>query len=236
MPLRAFSSGIVTRLSTSSVDRPGASVWISTIGGANSGKTSSGACAQRAVADDEQHDAQRRAARRAGGWKWRRARRAWPYFAEAGFGAEQFGGTGGDDLGLRRRPAGEDGHVTADVAKDDTLPHVDPLARFDVDPSAAKNVVDHGGPGDDETVGFGFQRQGNADALVGAKRCRGIFQRVEQISGACDGIWLKGGREWETRRFPQDWRELSDQKSSPATERQSRTSRPRTRAPGPRPG
>src|SRR6185295_12828444 len=44
VPFSAFSSGIVTRLSTSSVERPGASVWISTRGGANSGKTSCEAC------------------------------------------------------------------------------------------------------------------------------------------------------------------------------------------------
>src|ERR1700733_2122454 len=43
MPLRACSSGMERRLSTSSVDRPGASVWISTWGGANSGNTSRGA-------------------------------------------------------------------------------------------------------------------------------------------------------------------------------------------------
>ena len=43
MPFRAFSSGTVTRLSTSSVESPGASVWTSTSGGANSGNTSSGA-------------------------------------------------------------------------------------------------------------------------------------------------------------------------------------------------
>src|SRR5271163_3349459 len=42
VPLSAFSSGMLIRLSTSSVDKPGASVWISTSGGANSGKTSSG--------------------------------------------------------------------------------------------------------------------------------------------------------------------------------------------------
>ena len=34
--------GTVIRLSTSVVDKPGASVWISTKGGANSGNTSSG--------------------------------------------------------------------------------------------------------------------------------------------------------------------------------------------------
>src|SRR5262245_34998127 len=34
--------GVEMRLSTSAVERPGASVWISTSGGANSGKTSSG--------------------------------------------------------------------------------------------------------------------------------------------------------------------------------------------------
>ena len=43
VPLSAFSSGTLIRLSTSSVESPGASVWISTNGGANSGKTSSGA-------------------------------------------------------------------------------------------------------------------------------------------------------------------------------------------------
>ena len=41
-PFTAVSIGTVTRLSTSSVERPGASVWISTMGGANSGNTSSG--------------------------------------------------------------------------------------------------------------------------------------------------------------------------------------------------
>ena len=48
VPLSEFSSGTLTSASTSSVDSPGASVWISTSGGANSGKTSSGAfCAVR---------------------------------------------------------------------------------------------------------------------------------------------------------------------------------------------
>ena len=59
MPLSAFSSGMVTRLSTSSVDRPGASVWISTSGGANSGNTSSGAPLRRADADHDQHHGER---------------------------------------------------------------------------------------------------------------------------------------------------------------------------------
>ncbi len=39
-PLRACSSGTVTRDSTSAVVRPMHRVWISTLGGANSGKTS----------------------------------------------------------------------------------------------------------------------------------------------------------------------------------------------------
>ena len=39
-PLIAFSIGCVTRTSISSAARPGASVWIPTWGGANSGKTS----------------------------------------------------------------------------------------------------------------------------------------------------------------------------------------------------
>ena len=43
VPFRAFSSGTLMSASTSSVDSPGASVWTSTLGGANSGNTSSGA-------------------------------------------------------------------------------------------------------------------------------------------------------------------------------------------------
>ncbi len=43
VPLSAFSSGTLIRLSTSSVNSPGASVWISIRGGANSGNTSRGA-------------------------------------------------------------------------------------------------------------------------------------------------------------------------------------------------
>ncbi len=43
VPLSEFSSGTLIRLSTSSVDSPGASVWISIKGGANSGNTSRGA-------------------------------------------------------------------------------------------------------------------------------------------------------------------------------------------------
>ena len=41
-PLSACSIGTVTRDSTSVADRPSARVWISTFGGANSGKTSTG--------------------------------------------------------------------------------------------------------------------------------------------------------------------------------------------------
>ena len=40
MPFMASSSGTVTSDSTSEVDSPRLSVWISTCGGANSGKTS----------------------------------------------------------------------------------------------------------------------------------------------------------------------------------------------------
>src|SRR5207245_778034 len=43
-PLRASSSGTVTRDSTSDGDSPRDGVWTSTFGGANSGKTSTGEC------------------------------------------------------------------------------------------------------------------------------------------------------------------------------------------------
>ena len=59
VPLSAFSSGTLIRLSTSSVERPGASVWTSIKGGANSGKTSSGAFRGPLDAHDHEHDRQR---------------------------------------------------------------------------------------------------------------------------------------------------------------------------------
>ncbi len=40
VPVSAFSIGCVTRASTCSGESPGASVWICTCGGANSGNTS----------------------------------------------------------------------------------------------------------------------------------------------------------------------------------------------------
>ena len=43
-PFTPFSTGRVTSCSTCSAERPGASVWMITCGGANSGKTSSFAC------------------------------------------------------------------------------------------------------------------------------------------------------------------------------------------------
>ena len=52
MPLSACSSGTVTSASTSSAEQPEASVWISTRGGANSGKTSTGVFAQLRRAED----------------------------------------------------------------------------------------------------------------------------------------------------------------------------------------
>ena len=58
VPLSEFSSGTLIRLSTSSVDSPGASVWISMRGGANSGNTSRARSAPL-DADDHQHDRQR---------------------------------------------------------------------------------------------------------------------------------------------------------------------------------
>ncbi len=48
-PLMTSSIGLVTRISTCSGAKPGASVWIETCGGANSGKTSSGAAKRRDV-------------------------------------------------------------------------------------------------------------------------------------------------------------------------------------------
>ena len=89
----------VTRLSTSSVERPGASVWISTSGGANSGNTSSGHVPQRADSRaPQQPPGQSRGPERAGGAT---SRRACASFADSKLGAEQFGCTVRDDLPTR---------------------------------------------------------------------------------------------------------------------------------------
>src|SRR5262249_54468693 len=123
VPLRAFSSGTLIRLSTSSVDMPGASVWTSTFGGANSGNTSSGAV--RIVRPP---------------WARGRAHRAststrpgpedeisqlsmGSSLDDPGLRAEELLRAGGHALRPRRRPAREDG------VGPDRVPDDDPPAR-----------------------------------------------------------------------------------------------------------
>ena len=49
IPLSTSSNGTVTRASTSAEESPRQGVWISTLGGANSGKTSTGMLPMRAI-------------------------------------------------------------------------------------------------------------------------------------------------------------------------------------------
>ena len=101
-PLTAFSTGRVTRTSTWSAERPGASVWIVTWGWTNSGKTSSGA--RRAVRVPWMSTAMARTITRLRWRRERRTRRLSMGLVDFGSGtlgfeflAEQGGGSGGDD-------------------------------------------------------------------------------------------------------------------------------------------
>ena len=110
VPLRAFSSGMLIRLSTSSVDRPGASVWISTSGGANSGKTSSGVvCSVRMPKTMSRIDSASTTTRSRN--EVETSQVMLPLFREAELGAEQFHRPGRDDLRPLGWPRSQDGHT-----------------------------------------------------------------------------------------------------------------------------
>src|SRR4051812_9107035 len=140
VPLSAFSSGTLIRLSTSSVESPGASVWISTSGGANSGKTSSGAF--RAAWTPTMIRTTERARTRI------RARSAVAMIqdtslAPAELGAEQLHRAGGHDLGALGRSGGERREVADDALDPDSAAGVFVRAEHFIDPGPAVDVPEH---------------------------------------------------------------------------------------------
>ena len=104
-PFIAVSSGTVTRLSTSPVDSPGASVWISTSGGANSGKTSSGVSSAARVPAIISTTARATTTKRRRSDDSTSRRIMSALLADAELDAEQFRSAVGDDLRADGRTA-----------------------------------------------------------------------------------------------------------------------------------
>src|SRR5690349_12916064 len=123
-PLRASSSGTVTSCSTSAAVRPMAMVWISTFGGANSGKTSTEAVLSWTPPNAIIATAM--ATTKARNFRLNPTIRRMSVALCAEFGAEQFRGTNGDNIGPCRRTGPELHFVVGDLVHRHRGPDVGP--------------------------------------------------------------------------------------------------------------
>ena len=148
--MSAASSGTVTSASTSVVESPGASVWTSTSGGANSGNTSSG------VVRSVRHETT--TAITASATTMIRCRsdsetsQAIMSVTRPEFRAEQLRGAGGHDFRARLDTAGDDDEVAGVPGDLDAASCVGAVAAILVDPRAAADVVEHRAIGHDESA------------------------------------------------------------------------------------
>src|SRR6266511_4193466 len=215
------------RLSTSAVERPGASVWISTSGGANSGKTSSGvvrmtrtptiisATASATMmtriwreVETIQFICQVSGVRcQVPGFRFQvsgstpETRHLTPdtSFARAEFRAEEFGDAGGDDLRADGRAAREHGERTDDA------PHLDAAAgvllRRDVliNPCAAVDVVSHRRPGHDQTLFRRALGQRHAHLLSRTHRAVAVRQLEVEVGGVIRRVCRGRRVDWAPR-------------------------------------
>src|SRR6266508_3056173 len=154
-PLSASSSGTVTRASTSDEERPRQGVWISTRGGANSGKTSTGI--ELSCPTPKNIIAPAAATTRKRNFRLdptiqrimaQDVLRSVPA-ANADLGAEQLGHSDRHDRGAGGRTVREDRLVPLDLVDADGVPYEDEGFRARVGPGLALRVVDHRGVGDD---------------------------------------------------------------------------------------
>ncbi len=219
VPLSAFSSGTLIRLSTSSVESPGASVWISIRGGANSGKTSRGAFLARwmptiiSTIDSASTSIRSRSdvetiqfimavgLGRLSVVRWSDCRCSsvtctvtrTTYFLPTELGPIELGGGLGDDLGAGLEPAGQRGEVADDAVDEDAAAGVDVGRDVLIDPGAAQGVADQGRAGDGQALLVPLEREGDADALAGAEGAVLVVDLVEEVDGGRQRV-AGGGR------------------------------------------
>src|SRR5918995_4365461 len=146
-PFSWSSSGIVISSSTCSEELPTAMVWISTIGGANSGKTSTSALRVSPMPKTISAAAAKSTSHRNRKLNPTIQRISNPYLSmcDLEFGAVHFGGPDRHDLGTCGWAVGEHDAITGHVVDIDLLAHIGQRLRSCVGVSLALRVVDEGG-------------------------------------------------------------------------------------------
>src|ERR687898_2938884 len=151
IPFSSFSSGTVISSSTCSEELPIAMVWISTCGGANSGKTSTFALRvspipkiiSAAAAKITSHRNRRLDP------TIQRIRHPSRSMGDLELGTVYLGGPDSHDLGPSRWAVGQHGAITVHVVDLDLLPHEGQPLRARVGVRIALGIVDDGGEGYD---------------------------------------------------------------------------------------
>src|SRR5215211_1355406 len=146
IPFSWFSSGTVISSSTCSEELPTATVWISTIGGANSGKTSTSALRvspmpktiSAAAAKSTSHRNRRLDP------TIQRIRHPYLSICDLELGAVHLGGPHRHDLGTGGRTVGEHDAITGHVVDTDLLAHIGQRLRSCVGVGFAISAVDDG--------------------------------------------------------------------------------------------
>src|SRR4029079_311524 len=149
-PASACSSGVVTNASTSAADRPSGAVLLSTRGGANSGKTSTGIdrnwlVTSRIIPTAKATTRKRKRMLVAMTRRIMSSELASTSLgiADAGLGAEQLGQADRHDQRPGRRAVQKLGHVSDDLVDVDLRADEDERFGIGVDPGSAVGVVQH---------------------------------------------------------------------------------------------
>src|SRR5512132_1974207 len=163
-PFSDCSSGMLTSDSTSAADSPRQIVWISTRGGANSGKASTGmsrsCCVPNAMSAAASATTRKRNFRLDPTIHRISAGRPSVLLDAAVLDAPELVGADGHNLRAGRGPGGENRRVAVDPVDADVLPDEDELLRARVRPRSAVRVVEHGGIGDHRALALAPRRDG----------------------------------------------------------------------------
>src|SRR5918994_408912 len=165
IPFSWSSSGTVISSSTCSEELPIARVWISTCGGANSGKTSTSALRVSPMPKTISAAAAKITSHRNRRLDPTIQRIRHPYLSmcDLEFGAVHQGGPDRNDLGTGGWAVGEHDAITDDVVDNDLLPHIGPRLGRGVSECLAIGVVDDGAMGHDRSLAV-LANRGGLDA------------------------------------------------------------------------
>src|ERR687889_1124136 len=190
IPFSWSSSGTVISSSTCSEELPIARVWISTCGGANSGKTSTSALRVSPIPKTISAPAAKITSHRNRKLDPTIQRISNPYLSmcDLEFGAVHLGGPDRHDLGTGGWTIGEHDAITGHVVDIDLLAHIGQRLRSCVGVSLALRVIDEGGVRHNLSLAILTNRSRlEADSL----RCFGVEYYALDIR-TLDGLELGG--------------------------------------------